>query len=146
MAFVQKSVDITNQIDAEPVAIFIIEKSGLTIFSHEFRKDYPLEDQMIGGFLTALNAFGTAMFSESGIVDQITFKEYTLLMREVHSYVFCYIVKGTTFYSSLRRLEGFIYYVTNIDAIWTELNQASDLKVKIYQSMLMHELISEVFS
>ncbi|MHA1975471.1 MAG: hypothetical protein ACW98I_01090 [Candidatus Hodarchaeales archaeon] len=141
----QNSTNIIKQTNEDPIAILIMEKSGLTIFSYEFKKEHLLEDQMISGFLTALNAFGTAMFSESGIVDQITFKEYTFLMREVHTYLFCYIFKGTAFCSSLRRLEIFIYNVTNIGSIWNELNQATDLKVKICESMLMHELLKEIF-
>jgi hypothetical protein len=146
MVTVQNSANIIKQNKEEPIAILIMEKSGLTLFSYEFKKANLIEDQMISGFLTALNAFGTAMFSESGIIDQITFKEYILLMREVQTYIFCYIFKGTTFSSSLRRLESFIYNVTNIDRLWNELNQATDLKVKIYDSMLMHELIHEIFS
>ena len=49
----------------EPVMVLIIDRSGLTLYSYSFNLDKHFNEQLIGGYLSALYAFGNEVFSKS---------------------------------------------------------------------------------
>ncbi len=141
----ENSVNILEVQKEIPIAILIMEKTGVTLFSFKFQNQRIIEDQLISGFLSALNAFGAEMFCRTGIIDQIMFGEYILAMREMDDFIFCYIFEGTSDYSALRRLESFIHDIINNTYVWEKLSDARIDRIKLQRNPIINDLIEENF-
>ena len=82
----------------EPVLFIILQEGGLTAFSSKFREVIKIDDQLIGGFISAVNTFGRQIFSTTGQVERIKHGEYTLISKIVlNKFTFCYAFKGPSF-------------------------------------------------
>ncbi|MFQ5980938.1 MAG: tetratricopeptide repeat protein [Candidatus Heimdallarchaeota archaeon] len=103
----QRMEDIPELPPEEPVMVFILANSGLSLFSKAFIPKDMTEDQLIGGFLTAIRSMGSEIFSKSGIMERIMFQEYTISLKALQSKIFCYVFKGQS-YSALRKLDQFM--------------------------------------
>lgn len=148
--FMQNSLTVkeaSEMEEEEPVVILIMEESGLTLFSCKFRAFDQINDQLIGGLLTAINAFGNEIFKGSGIIDHIAYQDYTLIMRLVDSFTFCYVFKGKSHVVALSKLENFIFQVRNTISIWKYLIECAESKqkFKVSRSTIMMSILSEVF-
>ncbi|MFX0172387.1 MAG: hypothetical protein ACFE9L_10730 [Candidatus Hodarchaeota archaeon] len=141
---IKEASDIEEE---EPVAILIMEKSGLTLFSCKFLAFDQINDQLIGGLLTAINAFGNEIFKGSGVIDHIVYQDYTLMMKLVDSFTFCYVFKGKSHVTALSKLENFIFQVRNTLSIWKYLIECTESKqkFKVSRSTIMTNILSEVF-
>lgn len=139
------SINIFKDRTENPIAILIMEKTGVTLFSFKFQNQRVIEDQLISGFLSALNAFGAEMFCRTGIIDQIMFGDYILTMREIHDFIFCYIFEGTSDYMALRRLELFIQDILRNTHAREKLLDARVEKIKLQSSAIFNSIVEEVF-
>ncbi|MHA2175680.1 MAG: hypothetical protein ACXABI_12680 [Candidatus Hodarchaeales archaeon] len=139
------SVSILKGRKENPIAILIMEKNGVTLFSYKFQNRRVIEDQLISGFLSALNAFGAEMFCRTGIIDQIMFGEYILAMREIHEFIFCYIFEGSSDYMALRHLESFIHDIMNNSSAWEKLGEARVERIKLQYNPVFDHLIEANF-
>ncbi len=114
----------------DPVAILIVEESGVTPFSYKFKYKDGIDDQLIGAYLSAICSFGNEIFKGSGAIDQIIFHDFAILMRKVNSFTFCYIFQGDS-YLALKRLEYFILQVRNTRLVWNNLRESVKTKRKL---------------
>jgi len=103
----------------DPVCLLILENRGTTIFTKNFnlKNNTMADDQIIGGFLTAINSFMQKTFSTTGFLERITHKDYTLILKTITPFTFCYAFKGQS-YSAMIKLNDFITHVKNSDSIW----------------------------
>jgi hypothetical protein len=88
-----------------PIAILIIGEGGSPIFSQYFQEDWTFEDNLFGGFLTAINSFSDELFSEG--LNRANFGEYTLIMDSLPPFLVSYLFKGQSYYAQ-QKLENFI--------------------------------------
>lgn len=130
-------------IKEEPVAILIIEESGITLFSFKFKTNH-IDDQLIGAYLSALSSFGNEVFKGSGAIDQIIFHEFTVLMRKVNKFTFCYVFKGES-HIALERLENFIFQVKSTQMIWKDLEESVRAKKKLNVTNVILSIVSGIF-
>ena len=145
----QQGVTSINDLPAEePVFITILDKSGSSVFSKEFSNVNQIDDQLMGGFLTALNSFvGEAFASSGGYIDRIKFKDYTFVIKQFGNLVFCYIFKGYSYYA-VQKLEDFIGKVKGYPKIIQKLAyfaQTGMLPDKEYISNL-DDIVADIFS
>ena len=77
----------------------------MPIFSHIFSKEWSHEDDLVGGFLSALNSFSGELFSEG--LDRAKFGQHTVLMKPFESFSMCYLFKGQS-YLAQKRINRFI--------------------------------------
>ena len=75
-----------------PIAFLIISESGITKYSKFFITNIKIQEQLLGGFLTAINSFAKEIFSSGGI-ERIKIKKYTLLIIFRNGLMFCYIIE-----------------------------------------------------
>ncbi len=101
----------------QPVFLTILDKNGSSIYSREFGEKSDIDDQLIGGFLTALNSFLSEAFSTSGSIDRIKYKEFTFVMKPSDDIIFCYIFKGHSYYA-IQKLETFVNNVKETPNVW----------------------------
>lgn len=91
--------------DEDPVLILILAEGGVTIFSHIFSKDWSYKDDLVGGFLSALNSFSSEIFSEG--LDRAKFGQHTVLMKPFESFSMCYVFKGQSYFAQ-KKINRFI--------------------------------------
>ncbi|MCF2144706.1 MAG: tetratricopeptide repeat protein [Candidatus Heimdallarchaeota archaeon] len=113
----QGITDIKDLPKEEPVYIAILSKDGGAIYAKTFKTKENIDDQLIGGFLTAMNSFLTEAFSTSGSIERIKHKEYTFVLKPEESFLFCYVFKGNSYYA-MQKLEQFIQKVKEENEIW----------------------------
>jgi hypothetical protein len=130
-----------------PKVILIMEKSGITLFSCQFELGNQIEDQLISGFLTAINAFGNEIFNVTGTLDQISYNEFNIIMRSIEEFTFCYIFKNQNSFVQVKKLETFISRLRKVDSIWNRLYEAAHQKVRFqtHDSEFMERIIYEIF-
>ena len=64
----------------------------------DVNEEIKIDDQLIGGFISAVNTFGRQIFSTTGQVERIKHGDYTLISKIVlNRLTFCYAFKGPSF-------------------------------------------------
>ncbi|MFX0115414.1 MAG: tetratricopeptide repeat protein, partial [Candidatus Hodarchaeota archaeon] len=115
----KRAVDVPEPSTEEPVMTLIVTKGGLTIFSKTFVPEAQINEQLIGGFLTAISSFGSEVFGGERI-DRIMYQEHILTMKPLESMMFVYVFKGQS-YSALQKLDRFMEIVQNSSQVWNNL-------------------------
>jgi hypothetical protein len=106
-AILRKKVSIEDELpEEEPIMLLILEE-GISSLSRNFESADQLQEQLIGGFLAAINAFMQEAFSVTGSIERIKHEDYTLLFKSIEPLLFCYFFQGQS-YSALRKLNSFI--------------------------------------
>ncbi len=138
--------DIPHLKPEKPETFLIMEESGQIIFSHNFNPERRLNEQLIGGFLAAINSFGKETFSASGSIERIKHQEHTLLLNAEENLYFCYIFQGQS-YSALEKLSSFIKKTKKNPEMWNSLitwNPTNPLPQQIEEQI--KKLVQALFS
>jgi len=91
----RRAVIAPDLVDEEPVMLLILGEGGILLFSYPFSEEVKIEGDLFGGFLSAITAFSDEVFSEG--LDRAKFGQYTILMKDIADFSFCYVFKGQTY-------------------------------------------------
>ncbi len=145
-ALLRKKISVTEDLpEEEPLMLLILDDGGVSLFSKKFASAEQLQEQLIGGFLTAINAFMQEAFSVSGSIERIKHKEYTLLLKTLDPLLFCYIFQGQS-YTAIQKLDRF---VDNVQDSQQLRNAILNIRTKGRPKTIMktiEEAIIEIFS
>jgi tetratricopeptide (TPR) repeat protein len=100
----RRAANAPDLIDEEPVLLLILSEGGILMFSYPFTDELKVEDELFGGFLSAITSFSDEVFSEG--LDRAKFGSYTVLMNNIGDFSFCYVLKGQT-YLAQKKLSNF---------------------------------------
>lgn len=107
--------------DEEGVMILILSgESGVSLFAEPFVTEQKVDEQLVGGFISAIDTFSRHTFAVSGSIERIKHRDYTLIMKQTDSLVFCYVFRGSS-YSALQKLEAFMGQVRSSMQAWDAL-------------------------
>ena len=100
--------------EEEPGYISNIDSAGISLYSYNFLTNQSENfDQLISGFLIAINSVILRLFSSSGFIERIKHKEFTIMIIHLtDNLYFCYAFKGPSYYAQKK-----------LDSIKLELNQ-----------------------
>lgn len=148
----QRAVEPPELQPEEPLLLMVLTESGLSIFTKKFELGQQLNDQLIGGLLTAINAFGKDVFAEEEGIDRVMYHGYTVVVKPLDAMLVCYMFKGYS-YLALQKLEQFVEGVQSSSKIWATLSTGtktdSALKaVEVSGTVAepgLHQLITEIF-
>ncbi len=129
--------------EEDPMMLLILDDAGLCLFSKTFPSESFLQDQLIGGLLTSINAFMQEAFSLSGSIERIKHEENTLLLKNVDPYLFAYVFQGQS-YSAMQKLEKFITVVKE-SPLWNDISKIRSTGRSDKVNKAMDEEISKVF-
>ena len=101
----------------EPVLFLILLEGGLSAFSSKYKSEITLDEQLIAGFMSAVNTFGQQVFSTTGSVERIKHGEFTIISKKVgNTLTFCYAFKGPS-YLAIKKLDKIVTDVANAEII-----------------------------
>ncbi|MHA2087425.1 MAG: tetratricopeptide repeat protein, partial [Promethearchaeota archaeon] len=75
----RRAVKAPDLIDEEPVLLLILAEGGFLLFSYPFSDEVKVEDELFGGFLSAITSFSDEALSEG--LDRAKFGQYMVLMK-----------------------------------------------------------------
>ena len=87
------NLDIESEKDDNSVLLLILDAGGLTIFTKFFTRESEYDEQLIGGFLTAINTFSKEAFG-ANFLRQMNYKNFHILFDVVDDYRIVYAFKG----------------------------------------------------
>jgi hypothetical protein len=140
----KRELELPDLQDEEPIILLIISEGGIPIFSESFVEEWSFEENLFGGFLTAVNSFSDEIFSEG--LNRANFGEYTIIMDSISPFLVCYLFKGQS-YLAQQKLKSFIDNFKKDETIWKtfiEFNQVCrTVQLKNIPSLGL--LIEEIF-
>lgn len=141
----QRTQEIPEPTEEDPVLLMILAESGISIFSKSFQTERQLDTLLIGGFLSAINTFGKQVFVDSGTIDRISYQDYTVVIKALDQLMFCYVFKGHS-YLAVKKLEVFIEKLQASD-VWSDIKERVEEKKvkKLLDDPLIYEIITDVF-
>ncbi|MHA1448964.1 MAG: tetratricopeptide repeat protein [Candidatus Hodarchaeales archaeon] len=123
VSMIRKRVKVENRfpkpVHEEPVLLLVVNEAGISTFSRVF-SEIDQNYQLISGFLSAINSVLHDIFSESGPVERIKYRDYTVIMKRDDSLLFCYAFKGKSYYPC-KKVQKFIDILRSKEQIWTSL-------------------------
>jgi len=145
--FSERKFDIPDVPEEEPIMLLFIKKNGLPIFSRNFKPTAEdLDDSLISGFLTAVNAFVKEAFQGEGSVERIKHKKYTIILQSINSFLVSYVFIGQS-YTAIKRLIQFLELIKNNEMLTNEINLLIENTVPLdtlYMTQL-NTIIDKVF-
>jgi len=140
----KKAIEAPKLLEEDPVVILIISEGGVPVFSQTFAEEWSFEENLFGGFLTAVNSFSDEVFSEG--LNRANFGEYTIIMGSLSPFLICYLFKGQS-YLAQQKLKSFIDNFKKDENIWktfNKFNQASRA-VQLKDVPSLGPLIKDIF-
>ena len=101
----KKTENISNALE-EPILILVIN-SGITLVSKYFSEAIAADELLIGGFITAINAFAEEAFSTKDSIDRIKYKDFTIAIKNINKVIICYAFNGPSF-SAMQKMDKLI--------------------------------------
>ena len=81
-----------SQTSEEPISFFLLDEGGIKIASLDFSPRERIDENLMSGFFSAIQAFSDEVFAQN--INQIQLDEYTLLLKTFSSLTFVYIFRG----------------------------------------------------
>ncbi|MHA2123831.1 MAG: tetratricopeptide repeat protein [Promethearchaeota archaeon] len=75
----RRTLEVPELTQEEPILLLIIGEGGVLLFSYPFTDEVKVDDELFGGFLSAITSFSDEVFSEG--LDRAKFGQYTVLMK-----------------------------------------------------------------
>ncbi len=104
---IHRRLETIEEVPEESVYLFIICDSGLTVYSYDFQEEQVIDDQLVGGFLSAINTFCQEMFStKGGYLERVKYQDYTILLEPIgESFICSYVIRGQSYLASKRLIK-----------------------------------------
>jgi len=141
----RRMIEVPEISKEDPVMLLILTEGGNLLFSKKFIEDFSFEDDILGGFLTAVNYIISEVFSEG--LDRAVFGQYTLLMIPLQPFLVCYIFKGASYYA-YHKIKNFLDYIRNDNNIWQSLQNffQKSKSIQINDIPSLESIITEIFA
>ena len=140
-----KMTTFSNDIDIPVYIVILSSKKGDSIYNKAFQ-DIKINENLIAGFISAINMFGKEALSSSGSIDRIRHGEYNIILQSQEDLIFSYVFKGQAL-SAISKLEKFISKLLKLNGIFKSLVLANDGYIEISDDihLKIDTLVKETF-
>jgi len=141
----RRAINKSELINEKPILLLIITGGGILLFSYPFSDEIKVDDELFGGFLSAISSFSDEVFSEG--LDRAKFGQYTVLMNNIGDFSFCYVLKGPS-YLAQKKLSNFTEnFQENTSMMQTldKFNQTSQV-IEVKDFPFLEGFIKEIFT
>ena len=141
----ENNIETSNE-EFIPQFVLIMSDSGVSIYKKEFTQKDSMDDQLIGGFLTALYKFGNEAFSSHQTIDEIQIGNLRIQLQSYGSLLFCVGFKGQSKFAQ-KKTDMFIKSLKQLNAIWSDLIVASNHGIfyPTTTKKIINDLSDEIF-
>ncbi len=111
-----------------PIMLLVVGAvSGVAYFAKTFMPEEGRQanDQMVAGFLSAINSVIGFVFSTEGSIERIQHQEYTMLTKPMGSLRLWYIFRGES-YCAMQRLERFSAALMTQQSLWEIISSVGE--------------------
>ncbi|MBN1216705.1 MAG: hypothetical protein JXA99_14860 [Candidatus Lokiarchaeota archaeon] len=130
----KKINDIKKANQDYPVYLVILSsRDGRCLYSKSFQKMI-LNEDLVAGFISAINMFGKEAFSPSGTIDRIKHGDYQIIFQVSDTMIFGYVFKGS-YSRATSNLNNFIQTFFNKENILSFINLAINSFIEISDSV-----------
>lgn len=112
-----KEIEVKNE---KPVGFLILDKSGSTRYKYAFEVEMPIHDQLIGALISALNLLSAEIFEKEGNLERIKHEKYSIVIKTVDTFMFCYIFVGNSFFA-VDKLNKTVNKIQENQGLWDVL-------------------------
>ncbi len=140
IVIVEEVGDVGSREDI-PVMFLILLEMGPVLYSRQFVPGRFLNDQLLGGFLAAINTFSHEAFAN--YVDQISVGSFKIVLKIIHPFILCYVCKGEA-RNALRKLRRVEEALHQDETIWNALNRSIP-HLKEEEIKRLNSLVKRVF-
>ena len=100
----------------EPIYCAIMTDQGACLYSKKFSEGVDINDQLLAGYLAALNIISNKiLLNGTKIVRKIKFDDFYLLIQSTKYLKYCYIFKGSSYFSQQKLMNFFDEININVD-------------------------------
>jgi len=141
----KRAINKSELIDEKPILLLILAGGGILLFSYSFSDEVKVDDELFGGFLSAITSFSNEVFSEG--LDRAKFGQYTVLMNNVGDFSFCYVLKGQT-YLAKKKLSNFTENFQKNTSMMQTLNkfEKTSQVIEVKDFPFLEGFIKEIFT
>ncbi|MHA1646055.1 MAG: tetratricopeptide repeat protein, partial [Promethearchaeota archaeon] len=116
----KKEIEQIKIIPEEPQLLSIISKSGISLFTYYFEKEWKNKN-LFSSFMSAFNSFSKEFFSET--IDRVKIGDNTIIMVPCNQKIVCYVIKGQS-YPAQKKLTKFLEKIMNSEEIQRAIDNA----------------------
>ncbi len=106
----------------KPAIVLLLDNSGISLFIKKFEHGANFKDDLIGGLISAIYTLSENVFSTHGSIQRIKHDEFTIILKQIDSLLFCYAFYGQS-YSALQTLDKFIDALKGSKTTWKSLKR-----------------------
>ncbi|MBY9007527.1 MAG: tetratricopeptide repeat protein [Candidatus Lokiarchaeota archaeon] len=129
-----KMDDVEKENMDKPIYVVILSShDGRCIYSKSFQK-ISLNEDLISGFISAINMFGKEAFSSSGSIDRIRHGDYSIIFQTYDGLIFGYVFKGSSS-GATYKLNNFIDKLLKEKAILRSIDLAVNSFIDISEEV-----------
>ncbi len=141
-----KISDQVRVIDTPIYLVILNSNKGDCIYSKAF-EEIKIDENLIAGFISAINMFGKEAFSSSGSIDRIKHGEYMIILHSYKEFIFGYVFKGQS-YPALSKLESLIEQLSQSKELIKSLDYSihSYMEISDETQLEIDTLIDQIFS
>ncbi len=141
----RKSLDEPNLKPESPILLLIMGKSGISLYTKIFNKEWNVNEDLFSGFLSAFTSFSDEIFSDG--LDRVNFRKFTILMTNIPPFTICYVYKGQTFIAQ-QTLAKFNKKIQASTVLWNILESSNKTGHIILpnSNSNLEELVNSTFS
>jgi len=140
----RRAIKTPELVNEDPILLLIIGEGGILLFSHPFSDEMKVEDEIFGSFLSAIKSFSDEVFSEG--LDRAKFGQYTVLIKNIADFSFCYLFKGQTYLAQKKIVNFTENFQKNTSMMQTlnKYNQTSQV-IEVKDFPFLEGFINEIF-
>ncbi|MBD3192112.1 MAG: hypothetical protein GF308_15810 [Candidatus Heimdallarchaeota archaeon] len=141
--FMDKKIEDVKIIPEKPTFVMILSKNGSTIYFYKFSQKITIDEQLLGGFISVIVDFLKAAFHTSKSLERIKHKEYTILVKELDSFIYSYVFQGRS-YSALNKIDQFIDAIIN-NSKYEKLKEQAKTGKRLLNSQIFDQVVEKIF-
>ncbi len=130
--------------DEDSVLLMILTEGGSLLFSYPFAKEWKMDEDLLGSFLSAFTSFSEEFFSQE--LDRAKFGKFTVLIKSLFNFTVCYLFKGQS-YLAIKKLAKFVKIISENDSVIETFRkfQNTNQLLEISDYPFLKSFITELF-
>ncbi len=140
----RKKIDIPEIVEETPLLFLILDEAGNSKYTKRFSSSRTINETLVGVFLTAIISFTKTAFSSNEPVERIKHQNYTIILKSTHSYLFCYVFKGPSYYA-VQKIDRMLEIVKENPKI-LKLFDSHKFQTIPEEDPIIQDMITQVFT